>query len=148
MAAEVVLRCLRVELVKHEIGFARNNAELRIRHTVPERASATAQRTVAVDDVVELGLDLECDSTTVAGTLIGVAHVPRAFHATERDVLEPRASFHASASERWFGLCQPVIFCMGTDPDPQHAACDFDRQRPMVHADPRRPKLAELLEVQ
>jgi hypothetical protein len=66
MPAEIVLRRIRVELVKDEIRFAREDTKLRIRCPVPQSTSATTERAVAVDDVVEVGSHLECDSTTVA----------------------------------------------------------------------------------
>jgi hypothetical protein len=66
MTAKIVLRRIRVELVKHEIGFTREDTKIRIGRPVPESAPAMAQRAVAVDDVVEFGSYLERDSTTVA----------------------------------------------------------------------------------
>ena len=64
--AEIVLRRIRVELVKHDIGFAGEDAEILIRCPVPESTPATAERAVALHDVIEIGSYLECDSTTVA----------------------------------------------------------------------------------
>lgn len=66
MPAEIVLRSIRVELVEHEIGFACEDTKIRLRCPVPQSTPAATQRAVTVDDIVELGSYLECDSTTVA----------------------------------------------------------------------------------
>src|SRR5260221_4443750 len=65
MAAKIVLRGFRVELVEHQLGFAGEDAKARIRRAVPESALAAAQRAVAVDDVVEIGSELRRDAAGI-----------------------------------------------------------------------------------
>jgi hypothetical protein len=53
----------------------------------------------------------------------------------------------ADGSSGLFGLYEPIILCMGSDPDPQHPVFDFHRQGSMVQADACRPELPEFLEM-
>ncbi len=75
VATKIVLRGFRVELIKHEIGFAREDTKTRIRRSVPERALATTQGAVAVDDVVEIRPNLEHDSAAMACALMDLVHL-------------------------------------------------------------------------
>ena len=66
VATKIVLRGFRVELIKHEIGFAREETKTRIRSSVPESPLAATQGAVAVDDVAEIRPNLEHDSAAMA----------------------------------------------------------------------------------
>jgi len=43
---------------------------------------------------------------------------------------------------------RPVIFSVGPDPEPEHTIGNPDATGRMVHADPRRPELANLPEME
>ena len=75
MSAEIMLRCFRIELVEDEIGLAGEHTEVSFRRRVPERTLPTIDRAVAIDDVIELGTNLECDPTTVASASVGLGHL-------------------------------------------------------------------------
>jgi hypothetical protein len=61
VAAGVVLRRPGVELIEDEVVLAGKDSKVSLRHAVPQRALAAAQRAGAVDDVVELRLNVERD---------------------------------------------------------------------------------------
>src|SRR5262245_3700692 len=71
MPAKIMLRGFRVELIQRQVRFAREDAKVRFRCRVPERALAMADRAVAIDDVAQLGLRLEGDPTAMARAAIG-----------------------------------------------------------------------------
>ena len=75
MSAEIMLRCFRIELVEDEIGLAGEHTEVSFRRRVPERTLPTTDRAVAIDGVIELGTNLECDPTTVASAFVSLAHL-------------------------------------------------------------------------
>lgn len=75
MLAEIVLRCFRIELIKDEIRRAREDTKLCVLRRVPERTRSTTDRAVAIDNVLELGSNLERDHTTMALALIGLGHL-------------------------------------------------------------------------
>jgi hypothetical protein len=75
--AEIVLGRLRIELIKGEIAFAREDAKVRLRRRVPERTLSTTHRAVAIHDGVELRPNLERDPTTMARALIALDHPNR-----------------------------------------------------------------------
>src|SRR5262245_44017376 len=84
MPAEVVLRRLRIELIKGEIGLAGEHAEVRVRRRVPEGAYSATDRAVAIDDVVGLGSNLERDPATMARAPVGLDHPGRYCSSTVR----------------------------------------------------------------
>jgi hypothetical protein len=47
---------------------------------------------------------------------------------------------------RWLAE-QPVVVCMGADPEPYKPVRRFDREGTVVSPDPSRPEAADLLEV-
>ena len=73
--AEIVLRCFRIELIKGEITFAREDTKVCVCSRVPERTLATTNRAVAINDVVEFSSNLECNPTTMACALVGLNHL-------------------------------------------------------------------------
>ena len=42
---------------------------------------------------------------------------------------------------------QPIVVCMGTDPEPHEPVCRFDGESAVMSPDPSRPEAADLLEV-
>ena len=74
MPAEIVLRCFRIELVERQICLAGDDAKVRLRRWMPERALPATDRAIAINSVIEPGAGLECDPTTVACALIGLGH--------------------------------------------------------------------------
>src|SRR5205085_4598333 len=67
--AEIVLRRLRIELIKGQIVFARQDAKVCVCRRMPERALSATHGAVAINNVIELGPSLECDPATVARAL-------------------------------------------------------------------------------
>src|SRR6185312_11415247 len=74
MLAKIMLGGFRVELVKDEICLTRDDPQVCFRGRVPERTLTTTDRAVAIDDIVELSSNLECDPTTMACALVGLDH--------------------------------------------------------------------------
>jgi hypothetical protein len=72
--AEIVLGRSCIELVKDEIVLAGEDMEVCICRRMPERALATTYGAVAIDNVVELGPNLEGDPPAMARTLIALNH--------------------------------------------------------------------------
>ena len=68
--AEVVLGRHRLELIQHQLIFSRGDTKAGVRCTVPQGSDATAQRAVALHDIVKLRVEFEQDSTAVTGTLV------------------------------------------------------------------------------
>src|SRR5258708_7430119 len=66
MPAEVMFRGHRVELVKRQLVLALDDAEVGLGGAMPQGAPAAAHRAVAIDDVLELRLQLEGDAAAVA----------------------------------------------------------------------------------
>src|SRR5262249_6749251 len=73
--AEIVLGRLRIELIKGQLAFTREDLEVRICRRVPERPRSTAHGAVAIDHVVRLGPNLEPDPTAMARALLALNHL-------------------------------------------------------------------------
>ena len=72
---KIVLGRFRIELIKGQLAFTREDLEVRICRRVPERPRSTAHGAVAIDHVVELGPNLEPDPTAMARALIAPSHL-------------------------------------------------------------------------